>query len=58
MIEGDATMRKNGPMERFAREDQLNAFVRRGYWPAMYTVRDTDQLEVPSTGARAPWMSW
>jgi len=58
LIEGDATIWENEPMEQLAREGQLSAFVHNGFWQAMDTLRDKNHLEALWTEGRAPWKSW
>ncbi len=58
LIEGDATTWENEPMERLARENQLNAFVHHGFWQAMDTLRDKNHLETLWARGRAPWKIW
>ena len=40
-----------------AKEDQLRAFRHRGFWQAMDTLRDKNQLEELWQGT-APWKVW
>jgi glucose-1-phosphate cytidylyltransferase len=57
-IKDDATVWEAEPLERLAREGQLTAYKHAGFWHAMDTLRDKNQLEeLWKTGA-APWKSW
>lgn len=57
-IEGDDTVWEREPMERLAREQQLAAFKHAGFWYAMDTLRDRNQLEAHWRSGRAPWKIW
>jgi glucose-1-phosphate cytidylyltransferase len=39
-IDGDATVWERDPMERLAKDGQLSAFVHRGFWQPLDTLRD------------------
>lgn len=57
-IEGDDTVWERGPMERLAREGQMAAYLHRGFWQPMDTLRDKVQLEELWNSGRAPWKIW
>lgn len=57
-ISGDATVWENEPLERLAREDQLQAYRHDGFWQAMDTLRDKNQLEALWAAKAAPWKIW
>ncbi len=57
-IAGDATVWENEPLERLAREDQLQAYRHDGFWQAMDTLRDKNQLEALWAAKAAPWKIW
>jgi glucose-1-phosphate cytidylyltransferase len=57
-IEGDATPWENEPMERLARESELNAFRHDGFWQSMDTLRDRQYLESLWQSGKAPWQVW
>ena len=44
-IEGDATSWEATPLARLAEEGQLQAYYHQGFWQAMDTLRDKNQLE-------------
>lgn len=54
-IEGDATVWENQPLEGLARDGQLRAFRHDGFWAAMDTLRDKNQLEALWASGAAPW---
>jgi len=57
-IEGDDTVWEHNPLERLAAEGQLSAFVHRGFWQPMDTLRDKNLLEDLWHSSRAPWKVW
>jgi glucose-1-phosphate cytidylyltransferase len=57
-IDGDATVWEREPMERLAREGQLSSFRHTGFWHAVDTLRDKNQLEQLWSGGRPPWRNW
>ncbi|TRW14869.1 glucose-1-phosphate cytidylyltransferase [Glacieibacterium frigidum] len=57
-IDGDATSWESGPLEGLARDGQLRAFVHRGFWQPMDTLRDKNHLEELWASGRAPWKKW
>jgi glucose-1-phosphate cytidylyltransferase len=57
-IEGDGTYFERGPLEGLAADGQLGAFEHAGFWQAMDTLRDRNQLEALWEGGKAPWARW
>lgn len=57
-IAGDETIWERAPMERLAREGELNAFFHDGFWQPMDTLRDRQQLEELWAAGKAPWKVW
>jgi glucose-1-phosphate cytidylyltransferase len=57
-IEGDATVWEEGPLRSLARDGELRAYDHRGFWHAMDTLRDRDQLERMWASGKAPWRVW
>ncbi len=57
-IEGDETIWEREPMERLAQAGQLAAFKHDGFWYAMDTLRDKNELESLWASGRAPWKTW
>jgi glucose-1-phosphate cytidylyltransferase len=45
-------------METLARTDELRAFVHRGFWHPMDTIRDRNFLEEQWATGAAPWKVW
>lgn len=57
-IDGDVTIWERGPLERLAREGQLNAFYHDGFWHPMDTLRDKQHLNSLWDARQAPWKIW
>jgi glucose-1-phosphate cytidylyltransferase len=57
-VAGDETVWERGPMETLAREGNLAAFVHRGFWQPMDTLRDKMHLESVWQSGKAPWKVW
>jgi glucose-1-phosphate cytidylyltransferase len=58
LVEGDHTVWERGPMEKLARDGQLSAFLHRGFWQPMDTLRDKNHLEELWQSGKAPWKVW
>jgi len=57
-IAGDHTIWERDPLEALAQDNQISAFIHRGFWQPMDTLRDKSRLEdLWQTGA-APWKVW
>lgn len=56
-IEGDDTSWEGPPLERLAARNELRAWRHRGFWQAMDTLRDKNQLE-DLWQKGAPWKVW
>jgi glucose-1-phosphate cytidylyltransferase len=41
-----------------ASEGQLSAFLHKGFWQAMDTLREKNHLEELWASNKAPWKSW
>ena len=57
-IEADSTVFEKEPLERLAREGQLNAYKHNGFWQCMDTQREKENLEEMWASGRAPWKVW
>ena len=57
-IAGDDTMFEAAPLEGLARDGALMAYRHPGFWHAMDTLRDRNQLEAMWATGRAPWKLW
>ena len=58
LIEGDDTIWEREPMTALARSDHLRAFVHRGFWHPMDTIRDRAFLEEQWVTGGAQWRIW
>lgn len=57
-IASDETVWEREPMEELAGAGQLSAFLHRGFWQPMDTLRDKNLLEDLWESDRAPWKVW
>lgn len=57
-IENDTTSWERGPLQGFARQEQLVAYQHTGFWQAMDTLRDKNHLEELWNTGEAPWKVW
>jgi glucose-1-phosphate cytidylyltransferase len=57
-IAGDDTPWELEPLESLARDGELEAFRHSGFWHAMDTLRDKNQLESLWASGKAPWKVW
>jgi glucose-1-phosphate cytidylyltransferase len=57
-IEGDQSVWEHDPVERLAREGNLSAYLHRGFWQPMDTLRDKMALEDMWARNAAPWKVW
>lgn len=57
-IRGDATIWEREPMERLAADNQLSAYLHRGFWQPMDTLRDKKVLEDQWESGDPPWRIW
>lgn len=58
LIDNDATSWEMEPMSRLASNGQLVAFLHRGFWQPMDTLREKNQLEELWASGSAPWKVW
>ncbi len=57
-IDDDSTVFERAPLEKVAREGQLQAYKHNGFWQCMDTLRDKQQLESLWNSGKAPWKVW
>jgi glucose-1-phosphate cytidylyltransferase len=57
-IDGDDTIWEREPMERLARAGELGAYVHKGFWHPMDTLRDRNYLNEEWASGRARWKRW
>ena len=57
-IDGDDTVLEKTPMDRLVENGQLSAYVHKGFWQCMDTVREKEKLEKLWRSGDAPWKIW
>jgi glucose-1-phosphate cytidylyltransferase len=57
-IEGDDSVLEHEVLEGLARSGQLSAYLHRGFWQPMDTLRDKNLLEELWSSGKAPWKIW
>jgi len=57
-IDGDDTVWEREPMERLAKDGNLSAYVHRGFWQPLDTLRDKNLLNELWDSGTAPWKVW
>jgi glucose-1-phosphate cytidylyltransferase len=58
LIDGSHTVWENEPMESLAANGQLAAWIHRGFWQPMDTLRDKQHLNALWDSGTAPWKLW
>jgi len=58
LIAGDETSWEAEVLPQLAAADELRAYLHRGFWQPMDTLRDKNQLEALWQSGRAPWKVW
>lgn len=58
LIEGDATVWEQAPLQNLASSEQLRAFRHEGFFHPMDTLRDRTYLEELWASGAPPWKSW
>jgi len=58
LIAGDDTVWEKEPMERLCAAGQLGAWIHRGFWQPMDTLRDKLTLNALWESGAAPWKVW
>lgn len=57
-IDGDQTIWEREPMEALAARGEMSAYMHRGFWQPMDTLRDKNHLEELWAAGKAPWKKW
>jgi glucose-1-phosphate cytidylyltransferase len=57
-VTGDEIAFEAGPLESLAHDGELMAWRHDGFWAAMDTLRDKNNLEALWASGRAPWRLW
>ena len=58
LIDGDETVLEKSPMDRLVENNQLSAYVHKGFWQCMDTVKEKQKLEDLWQSGKAPWKLW
>lgn len=58
LISGDDTIWEREPLEAMAKRGELGAFKHKGFWHAMDTIRDKNELNDLWRSGKAPWKVW
>jgi glucose-1-phosphate cytidylyltransferase len=58
LTEGENTIFERKPLETLAKENQLNAYRHTGFWQAMDTLKDKNELSELWQNGTAPWALW
>jgi len=57
-VGGDESVWEREPLESLANEGNLSAYLHRGFWHPLDTLRDKSYLEQAWTSGDAPWKTW
>ncbi len=57
-ITGDDTVFEKESLKQLAHDDELRAFLHKGFWKCMDTQREKEQLEKLWAAGNAPWKVW
>jgi glucose-1-phosphate cytidylyltransferase len=57
-IDQDSTILEKGPMEKLAKDNQMQAYKHKGFWKPMDTLRDKQELEKLWESNQNPWRNW
>jgi glucose-1-phosphate cytidylyltransferase len=58
LIDGSQTVWENEPLQQLASAGELGAWVHRGFWQPMDTLRDKLSLNALWESGAAPWKTW
>ncbi|MDR1884357.1 MAG: glucose-1-phosphate cytidylyltransferase [Prevotella sp.] len=58
ITEGDNTVFERKPLEHIAKEGKMQAYLHRGFWKPMDTLRDNVELNEMWDKGEAPWKVW
>ena len=58
LIDGDETLWEKAPLENLAKTGNLQAYMHKGFWQPMDTLRDKTLLEDLWASGKAPWKVW
>jgi glucose-1-phosphate cytidylyltransferase len=58
VVDGDATMWEQEPLRRLTAQGELVAYRHTGFWHAIDTLRDKNDVERMWQQGKAPWKNW
>ncbi len=58
LIKDDSVPFEDYPLKTLVKENQLNAYVHKGFWQCMDTLREKEKLEKLWVTNNAPWKIW
>ena len=58
LLKDDNTVLEQDPLNELVRQGQLNAYIHKGYWQCMDTLREKEKLEKLWNSGNAPWKVW
>ena len=58
LIDGDATIWEQEPLNTLAARGELMAYEHDGFWQPMDTLRDKQLLDDLWASGKAPWKKW
>lgn len=57
-IEDDNTVLEKGPLTQLVNLGEMNAYLHKGFWQCMDTIREKEKLEQLWTSGHCPWKEW
>ena len=57
-IKDDSTILEKDPMDLLIQKNQLNAYIHKGFWQCMDTLREKEKLDYLLSIDKAPWKKW
>lgn len=57
-LDDDNTILEKEPMQKLVADGQVNAYVHKGFWQCMDTLREKQKLESLWNSGKAPWKVW
>ena len=57
-IDNDGTILEKEPMQRLISKNQLMAYIHKGFWQCMDTLKEKEKLEKLWETGKAPWKKW
>ena len=57
-IAGDDTTFEKEPLNKLVKQGEMKAFLHKGFWQCMDTMREREELERLWSSGQAPWKEW